>query len=185
MNHAIRMGLQATMCTLMLSLFTGCTRDASIDDPAIVSNAAADANVPAMYKGLPPKTLGELQQARNATMKYRNIATAINDGYVDIHVDVNGMGHHYMKEAIVDGIFDPRYPEILVYDDENNLVAVEYAVVKNGSYATMPPEGFSGSMDQWDGGTVPTLWLLHAWVWKYNSNGVFAPFNPDVSISGG
>lgn len=161
----------------------GCSReDLSPSEPTLTSNAAAQANVPAMYRNISPRTLGELQQARTATMKYRDINVAIAEGYVNINVDVPGMGHHYMNFLLVDGTFDPRYPEILVYDSDDQLVALEYAVAKDAGYSVTPPEGFTGSMDEWNPNTVPELWLLHAWVWKYNINGVFAPFNPDVHI---
>jgi hypothetical protein len=44
------------------------------------------------------------------------------------------------------------------------------------------PEGFTGSSDEWDHNTDFGLWLLHAWVWKNNPDGVFNPTNPRVQV---
>jgi hypothetical protein len=55
-------------------------------------------------------------------------------------------------------------------------VAVEYAVPLD--LALTSPEGFSGEDDVWDRNTTFGLWTLHAWVWRHNPDGVFAPMNP-------
>jgi hypothetical protein len=134
------------------------------------------------YENLSFRTRWELNQARAATAKYQNINNALADQYVDIGVDVENMGHHYMKASLVDATFDIRQPEILVYNKDKNgrqrLVAVEYAV----PLSNPRPEGFYGDDDVWDGNTGFGLWLLHAWVWYYNPDGVFAPFNPRVHL---
>ena len=133
------------------------------------------------YTGLSATTMWELQQARAATARYRKLDNALKDGYEDIHVHDPRMGHHFMKSTLVDGNFDYRNPEILVYSkDANNnftLVAVEYAVPRNLSQ----PSGFTGPGDVWNGAGPFPFWLLHAWVWKYNPDGVFSPMNPDVN----
>lgn len=129
------------------------------------------------------QTLWELLQARAATAKYRNIQNALDDGYADISVVVPNMGHHYMKESLVDNKFDPRKPEILVYNKEHNgsfkLVAVEYAVPIPLT-PDKAPSGFTGKADVWDRNTGFNLWLLHAWVWARNPDGIFNPTNPSV-----
>jgi hypothetical protein len=134
------------------------------------------------YSGLSWQTTMELQQARAATAKYRNIDNAIKDGYADIAVDVQHMGHHYMNTSLVDGTFDIRHPEILVYNKDENgkqvLVAVEYAVPLTDPM----PEGFTGSADVWNGTSGFPLWLLHAWVWAYNPDGVFNWTNESVEL---
>ena len=135
------------------------------------------------YTGLSSQTMWELQQARAATAKYRfDTLNAYKDGYRNIDVDVEHMGHHFLKLDLVTGEFDYRRPQLLVYNKDENgkieLVAVEYAVPIN-----LPePAGFSGSQDVWDHNTTFNLWLLHAWVWKYNPDGVFNPLNPEVHL---
>ena len=172
---------------LSIFLFAGCTKqdmNASGNETQLMSNSVMSAEKEPLinYNGLQAQTLWELQQARAATAKYRNIQNAIKDGYSDIMVDVEGMGHHYMKSAIVDATFDIRQPEILVYNrDENGnqeLVAVEYAVPLIYSR----PEGFTGPDDLWNNNSGFPLWLLHAWVWAYNPDGVFNWTNPNVHL---
>jgi len=34
-----------------------------------------------------------------------------------------------------------------------------------------------GHADQWDPNQTFQLWTLHAWVYEFNPDGVFAPFN--------
>jgi hypothetical protein len=144
--------------------------------------AKSEGNVISDYTNLSKETICELQQVRAATARYEKIDNAMKDGYADIAVDVEGMGHHFMKTSIVDGIFDIREPEILVYNKNaggaQELVAVEYAVP-----LTFPkPEGFTGSADVWNGTSGFPLWLLHAWVWSYNPDGVFNWTNPTVHL---
>jgi hypothetical protein len=142
----------------------------------------SQANTVNWYTNLPLKTAVELKRARAATARYQNFDNAIKDGYSNIMVDVENMGHHYMKTSIVDDKFDISQPEILVYNRNESgipeLVAVEYAVP-----LTYPkPAGFTGSLDVWNDTSGFPLWLLHAWVWHYNPEGVFNWTNPDVEL---
>ena len=95
---------------------------------------------------------------------------------------VPNMGWHYINQAYVDdGRFDPSKPELLVYADDpcggkRKLVAVEYAVPLHLSHRA--PQGFFGNADQWDRNTTYGIWTLHAWLYEYNPDGVFAAFNP-------
>lgn len=132
--------------------------------------------------GLSSQTTWELQQARAATARYRDIRNAIKDGYSNINVDIPNMGHHFMNTKLVDGTFDITKPEILVYNglDTGNpeLVAVEYAVP-----LTEPrPEGFAGSDDVWKDDSGFPFWLVHAWVWAYNPDGAFNWTNPLIDL---
>jgi outer membrane murein-binding lipoprotein Lpp len=174
-------------CAVILTsvLFSGCQKqDINKTAEEVQSTAAksSQANAVILYSNLSDQTSWELQQARAATAKYRNIENAIKDGYADIEVDVEHMGHHFMKTAIVDPVFDIREPEILVYnkDEKGNqeLVAVEYAVP-----LSLPrPEGFTGTNDVWKDDSGFPFWLLHAWVWSYNPDGVFNWTNPLVHL---
>ena len=78
---------------------------------------------------------------------------------------------------------DPTKPELLVYADDpcggkRKLVAVEYAVPLAASKRA--PAGFIGRADEWDANQTFQLWTLHAWLFEFNIDGVFAPFNPRV-----
>lgn len=168
-------------------LFTACEKS-NVTKPenevSLTANSKANTDEAFLnnYGELPFKTLWELQQARAASAKYQRVENALADGYVDIAVDVEHMGHHYMNTNLLDATFDIRHPEILVYNKDENgkqqLVAVEYAIPLNNPM----PEGFTGSADVWDGNTGFGLWLLHAWVWYKNPDGVFKPFNPLVEL---
>lgn len=174
-------------CFLLFTgfLFTGCSKEAALtqeNQTVAASSKSTEENVVMTYTGLAPQTVWELQQARASTARYRKLENAIKDGYVDINVILPNMGHHYLKPSLVDGTFDPKNPEILVYNEDENgdmqLVAVEYAQPIN-----LPrPEGFSGSSDVWTYHTGFQLWLLHAWVWSYNPAGVFNATNPLVHV---
>lgn len=184
-----------TICFLLFVTvaFTACQKQdvgKTADEIQMPAARNSQADVLNSYDGLSKQTLWELQQARAATARYRDFNNAIKDGYSNINVDVPNMGHHFMNMQLIDGTFDLRKPEILVYNglDEGNpeLVAVEYAVNyrdENGNIAPMP-EGFTGSSDVWKGQneTGFPFWLCHAWVWKYNPAGVFNWTNPAVDL---
>lgn len=164
----------------LLLFLTACKKSSTIDDPA----AAQDA-IERSSSGLAAQTLAELRTAKAATEKYRSIEAAVADGYADINVVRQNMGFHYLKAALVDTTFNPEKPEILVYNKQHDgsiqLVAVEYAV----PIPLMPlkaPEGFTGTSDVWTYSTEFNLWLLHAWVWEFNPQGIFAPNNPSVHL---
>jgi hypothetical protein len=129
----------------------------------------------------PPFAVLQLDLVRDATARFIDIAVAESEGYRDIGLFVPKMGWHYMKDALVDGRFDPTKPELLVYADDpcggkRRLVAVEYAVPLADSKRA--PLGFVGRADEWDANQTFKLWTLHAWLFEYNRDGVFAPFNP-------
>jgi len=174
--------------TLVLAtlLFVGCQKEAiktSAGESQEINKASVspEGDVVNDY-GLPSQTVWELQQARAATARYRDIKNAIKDGYSNINVDVPNMGHHFMNTKLVDGTFDIRKPEILVYNglDAGNpeLVAVEYAIPLTDPL----PEGFTGSADVWKGDSGFPFWLVHAWVWKFNPDGPFNWTNPTVDL---
>jgi len=188
-NSATKKIIVATFC--LLSLISSCKKSETetvVEDKVTSSasrNEETGRNVLLEYAGMSSQTLWELQQARAATARYRNFDNAIADQYVDINVIVPEMGYHYLKLDNLDAGFDMRKPEILVYNREENghmeLVAVEYAVPISLSPNTAPA-GFTGTQDVWYYNTYFGLWLLHAWVWSYNPDGVFHPTNPLVHV---
>lgn len=123
----------------------------------------------------------ELERVREATLRYADLSQALADGYANINVVMPNMGHHYMKQVLVDERFEIESPEILVYSSENGqmqLVAVEYAIPLDRSAEA--PAGFTGTDDVWDRNTGFQLWLLHAWVHRDNPGGVFKSTNSTV-----
>jgi len=132
----------------------------------------------------PPLAVLQLDLVRDATARFIDVEKAEAEGYADIGLFVPNMGWHYMKEKLVDERFDPKRPELLVYADDpcggkRKLVAVEYAVPL--ALSKRAPAGFIGRADEWDANQQFQLWTLHAWLFEFNENGVFNPFNPRVN----
>ena len=138
---------------------------------------------------------GSLEEVRAATSQFLELADAIDAGFVPFAIDGSatptcfdsdsgGMGVHYVRN--VDGVTDPLDPEALVYelaeDGQSSLVAVEYVVPQEfvedeiGNVVALPE--LHGQ--QFHKHASLPLYILHAWIWEENPEGVFADFNPAV-----
>ena len=179
-----------TACGLLgNALLTAQSKSATAPDARDRSTAAFAAltkahRPPASPPGadkLSPRTLRELARARRATAKYLEIANAEADGYVDGNFFTPGEGHHWINPLLVDDHFDPAEPEVLLYSSRPGstrlkLVAVEYLIP-----TTFPvPEGFTGDDDVWQAEEPLPIWVLNAWIWRDNPNGIFTFLNPRV-----
>lgn len=94
-----------------------------------------------------------------------------------------GMGFHYGNTAFIDGTAQVERPQLLLFEPEKNgqlrLVAVEYIIPYTlHARDAAPPELFGQRFKQVDSFQ---LWGLHAWVWKNNTSGIFADWNPAVT----
>ena len=134
----------------------------------------------------------DLAKVREATAQFHRTDAAKAAGYDLVsgldycfnNPGVGGMGFHYINTAILDTTVELLHPEAMVYTPSPNglqLGAVEYIV----------PQG------PWDdaGNTEPPMlmgqhfhlneqlgvYVLHAWIWKNNSAGIFEDWNPAVS----
>jgi len=145
------------------------------------------------------KVLKDLARVRKATKKYHDVNKAIADGYMPTPVctsvpGVGGMGYHYVNPSLA---MDPEIkltkPEILLYADTGEglkLVGVEYFYgigAPDSPIPTPPPPApvlfdrpFDGPMLGHEPG-MPPHYDLHVWVWRANPDGMFAPFNPNVT----
>jgi len=116
----------------------------------------------------------DLAAVRAATARYHDLDAAIGDGYTNFDLCFDSMGEHFGRpSAIGDGTLDATAPEALVYAHIGNrlqLVAVEYVSTEPGEVLGTPLH-FNPTVG---------LWVLHAWVWKHNPDGVHADFNPNV-----
>jgi hypothetical protein len=149
----------------------------------------------------------ELSAMKAATAKYRDIAVARADGFRQVTQFIPGLGLHMAKISALGKGFDYLHPDILLYEPTASgglkLVGAAYSVPHVGD---APPEGFPGGGDVWHyhqnlcfvGGAVTiapsaaacetrggvfqakTAWLLHAWVWTPNPEGVFTEYNANV-----
>jgi len=142
--------------------------------------------------------------ARKATAKYQRLDVAVTGRY-DILVDANkiacidlpgagGMGIHFVNGDLVgDPAVNANKPEALVYAPAKNgrlqLGALEYVVIKAAWDETHsgPPSLFGQTFNLTLSPNrfgLPAFYSLHAWLWKKNPAGMFAPYNPKVSCKG-
>jgi hypothetical protein len=136
-----------------------------------------------------------LELVRQATAAYHSLPNALDAGFVPFAVDGSstptcfesdrgGMGVHYVRN--VDDVTDATDPEALVYEvsesGELELVGVEYVVPQefvedqSGAVVTLP--ALHGR--QFHKHASLPLYILHAWIWEENPEGMFADFNSAV-----
>ena len=146
----------------------------------------------------------ELDEIREALSKYKDPYVAVRDLYLStvacVHYDGTEMaGHmHYPKGAMgihfvnltVQGPLDPKKPNVLIYEPKDGkleLVAVEWIVPLEVAKErpSILGQPFQGPME----GHEPLIragfhhYDLHAWLFKENPLGMFAPTNPNVSCA--
>jgi hypothetical protein len=117
----------------------------------------------------------DLAPLRHATARYHELGAAAASGRVDLHACVDHMGQHYADQSTFsDGVLDPLDPEAMVYADDGKghlrLVAVEWVSTTPGEVMGMPLH-FNDAF---------RVWVLHAWIWSPNPDGMFADMNPRV-----
>lgn len=135
---------------------------------------------------LTQRTEDQLESARAATRKYRDVNVALAEGFVQVSPDIPGEGFHYLNPKRLDCKFEPARPEQLLYallrgHTQLQLVGLQYAI----PYACMPangppPKGFAGGLDVWSNDAPVPFWTLPTWLFLRNANGLFAPENPRV-----
>lgn len=128
-----------------------------------------------------------LKSVRQATARFHATAQAIKAGYVaDDHCvsvpGLGGMGYHWANPSLVDPVFDPLKPEVVLYatgpGGQLHLVALEYVVINVGQARPM----FGDHPFDINGSPVPVPhWTLHVWLYEHNPSGMFMPFNPNIS----
>jgi hypothetical protein len=144
-------------------------------------------------------TAEDLRTAKQASLKYRDVARAIDDGYIQqgecTALGGRAMGIHYTKQSLVDdGAFNPATPEQLLYVPHPSgkglrLVGVEYRkddADQNLATTDDRPTGFGRPFDGPMAGHFPgdpTHYDLHVWVHARNPEGMFEAFNPAVSCN--
>ena len=144
--------------------------------------------------GVPPAVAGgqsDLAPARRGTARFYDVGKAEEAGYVSTLNDLGcfenpgtgGMGLHYLDPSALDASLDPSRPEALVYEmDEDGsleLVGLEYIVPIAAWSGTELPMLFGR---QFHAHPVLPLYVLHAWVWQPNPDGMFEDWNPAVDL---
>ena len=141
----------------------------------------------------------DLAKVRQVTAKFHDVDEAIAAGYVPtpsctFAPGVGGMGYHYINFSLVmDPTIELTTPEVLLYAETGEglkLVGVEYFMAIGAPDAPIPNPAppapvlfgrpFDGPMLGHELG-MPPHYDLHVWVWQANPDGMFAPFNPNVT----
>lgn len=141
---------------------------------------------------LSAETLQQLARVRRVTAKFHVVEEAVDEGYVkDLYI--TGEGRHYVKLSLLDNNFNLEEPESLLYapatgEDGLQLAGVEYIIPKCGHpnfpapacSLTKPTVGFEGA--EWEVENLPSgsFWVMRAWVWMHNPDGMFAGSNPRI-----
>lgn len=145
----------------------------------------------------------QIDALRKSLEKYQDYKVAVRDLYLStvgcVHYSgekISGhmeyakgaMGVHFVNVTI-DGPPDPVKPNVLIYEPvgkELKLVAVEWLVPLTDKTKERPSlfgQPFMGPMEGHEP-LIPRQYVhydLHAWLFKNNPLGMFAPTNPDVS----
>jgi len=145
----------------------------------------------------------QIETLRKSLEKYQDYKVAVRDLYLStvgcVHYSgekVDGlmeypkgaMGVHFVNVTI-SGPPDPMKPNVLIYEPvgkELKLVAAEWLVPLTPNTKERPSlfgQAFMGPMEGHEP-LIPKEYVhydLHAWLFKNNPFGMFAPTNPDVS----
>jgi len=148
----------------------------------------------------------QLDTLRKSLEKYQDYKVAVRDLYLStvgcVHYSGAKIPHRmeYAKGAMgvhfvnltVRGAPDPMKPNVLIYEPmgkELKLVAVEWLVPLTADTKQRPSlfdQPFMGPMEGHEP-LIPKEFVhydLHAWLFKDNPLGMFAPTNPNVSCEG-
>lgn len=146
-----------------------------------LATALSLAAAPAHAADPDPDAWTELNKTYTATGAYAYEPFGVKAEYARTNTcasdPTGGMGYHYVNPAYI-GSLDPATPAALLYEDglagTRKLVAVEW-IVKDEGQAT--PTLFGETFQK---GQLPGHFTLHAWIYKPNPSGLFAPWNPKV-----
>lgn len=168
---------------LVASLAVSCERGTTTTEP--LSGAHDDHTALAATSPVGGAGNALLKELHAVASRFHSTKQAENAGYVldpfCVEAPPGGMGHHWVNQSLVDPVFDPLNPEVVLYAPDKNgkmkLVAVEYIVINTGQ----PAPTFDGQAFDVGGTPIPAAhWSLHVWLGQPNPSGLFAPFNPNV-----
>jgi hypothetical protein len=130
-----------------------------------------------------PSTALQLQKAKRATARFKDVSKAEAAGYVRASECTTGrrgaMGVHYLNAALVgDPRLDIRKPELLLYepqaDGSMKLVGLEWMQLDTGQGTPrLMRHRFNGPMNH--NGTAPWHYDLHVWTIRRNPRGRYSP----------
>jgi hypothetical protein len=131
----------------------------------------------------------DVKAVRDATASFHSIDRAQAAGYTQ-ETDCmekppeGGMGYHFTRRELRDGILEVDKPEVLVYekrvDGSFKLNGVEYIVPIDAWQSSEPPTIMGQPMKRFD---RAGFYYLHAWIWEHSPSGIFADWNPRVKCN--
>lgn len=174
----------------LLVLFFACQKEISKEEneayPEQASAAKANYTASSGTEKLLQTDL--LKAVHSSTARYQSTTQAIKASYVPDPRCVSvpgrgGMGYHWVNKSLIDAVFDPLTPEVMLYatgsDGKLKLVAVEYLVMDAGQPVPMFD---SQVFDDRSGAPITAHhWSLHVWLYEHNPAGMFKPFNPNIT----
>lgn len=168
MRRSAQVGIVTTM------LFAGAVCRGSQEGPAILPT------------GLGAEVDRAVEQVRKATAPFRSVEKAMAAGYKQEtecmeRPPAGGMGYHFTKAELRDGLVEVDKPEVLVYgkraDGSFKLNGVEYIVPIDSWKRSDPPMIMGQAMKRFD---PAGFYYLHVWIWEPSPSGLFADWNPRV-----
>lgn len=133
-----------------------------------------------------------LHDAYLGAAPFQDVVAAEEAGWVNTveslgcfeNAEEGGMGVHWLNESLLDAELNAAEPEALVYEldaagEVVGLVGHEYLVPFEAWTAAEPPRLFG--LDLHEHPVLP-FWILHAYLWKDNPNGMFSDWNPAVRM---
>lgn len=144
-----------------------------------------------MAPGILPSGFGDVvdrdvKAVRDATAPFQSVDRAQAAGYSQ-ETDCmekppeGGMGYHFTKHELRDGVVEVGKPEVLVYEKRRDgsfkLNGVEYIVPLDAWTRSEPPTVMGQPMKRFD---RAGFYYLHVWVWEHSPSGIFADWNPRV-----
>ena len=143
-----------------------------------------------------PETGPLIKVVREVTERFRDVKVAEAEGYALAFGCVSGgdygaMGLHYVNFPLVlDGVLDPRRPEIVIYEPLPNgrlrLVGADFLVLASDWHSKnpAPPELMGQLLHLFESPNrfgLPDFYTLHVWAWKENPTGTFSNWHANVS----
>ncbi|MCX7619647.1 MAG: hypothetical protein N2037_02245 [Acidimicrobiales bacterium] len=92
----------------------------------------------------------QLRIARSVALSYPTARDAERAGYQRTTPYVIGIAAHYVKDSLIDAVFDPAQPEMLLYDGNGpdaRIVGLSYEIYHEAD--TEPSVGFAGRNDRY------------------------------------
>lgn len=175
----------------------------SAERPIVAESTAAHHHVVAS-SSLSPSEVGKaLAGLRSLSAKWHKYEDAAAAGYVaavgciDERVvagttDPRGMGFHFANPALLGDDAGSLYqPELVIYDGDPltgraKLAGFDYFIPASATWPSPDVGGTAPILPEvglpYTWSPVHNGWMIHAWPWRHNPDGMFDNFNPEVPL---